>query len=143
MKPESKPPSVGHVVNVWSHCVTECCALPTHCHISVSPAVMFVSQTPKENEESQKKLSPTATVGVACQLASRPECQKATQPNATARNMMNTRTIRGMSPPPSATGTDTTAGRRGFHHRKLKSREAARPRLPLEYPSDSPEGPEG
>ena len=24
-----------------------------------------------------------------------------------------------------------------------KSREAARPRLPLEYPSDSPEGPEG
>src|SRR3989442_15560748 len=106
MKPESKPPSVGHVVNVWSHCVTECCALPTHCHITVSPAGMFVSQTPKENEEAQKKLSPTSTVGVVWPLASPPECQKARQPNATARKMMNTRTIRGKSPPPSAPGPE-------------------------------------
>src|SRR5438093_11894591 len=101
MKPESKPPSVGHVVNVWSHCVTECCALPTHCHITVSPAVMFVSQTPKENEESQKKLSPTATVVVVCLLASLPECQKDTQPKATVWKMMNTSTIRGYTPSPS------------------------------------------
>jgi hypothetical protein len=52
--PESKPPTVGQVVNVGSHCVTVCGALPTHCQVTVSPAVMLVSQTPLENEALQK-----------------------------------------------------------------------------------------
>jgi len=52
--PESKPPTVGQVVNVGSHRVTVCGELPTHCQVTVSPAVMFESQTPPENDALQK-----------------------------------------------------------------------------------------